>query len=212
MTGSAEPSKIVALTFDDGPNNVYTPRLLDELAARNLEATFFLIGRLIKQHPTIVQRIRSEGHAIGNHTFSHPQPLVGLQPQQIRKEMFDCKKVIEDSTGYPAGPLFRPPLGQIDTTVLYAAGALGLIAVNWSADGEDWEKQPRHENIVRKIVSVIDSRKQDEIVLLHDGSPDLFPADRSQSLLAAKTLIEKYASNRRFVSIPEWMALRYSRG
>jgi peptidoglycan/xylan/chitin deacetylase (PgdA/CDA1 family) len=206
------PKPAIALTFDDGPNDVHTLHLLDVLATCGVKATFFLIGKLVNKHPAIVRRIHTEGHAIGNHTFTHKLPLEGATREQVLRELSDCKKAIEETTGRPAGPLFRPPWGRLDTTALYAAGEMGLIAVHWSVEGNDWNNNPRHENIVKLIAGLIDSRKQDEIVLLHDGSPESPPADRSQSIIAAKVLIGKYrAENRRFVSLPELISLRYSR-
>src|SRR6185369_14627645 len=90
---AAEPERsampALALTFDDGPNDVHTPQLLDMLTPSGVKATFFVIGRLVKQHPAIVRRILAEGHAIGNHTLTHTKPLVNLQGQQVWKELSD---------------------------------------------------------------------------------------------------------------------------
>jgi peptidoglycan/xylan/chitin deacetylase (PgdA/CDA1 family) len=202
----------IALTFDDGPNDKYTPGLLDNLAAQQVKATFFLIGKLVNMYPAIVRRIQAEGHAVGNHTFTHELPLEGVPREQALRELSSCKKAIEDATGRPAGPLFRPPWGRLGTTALYAAGEMGLIAVHWSVEGKDWEANAQHETILNRISGRIDSRKQDEIVLLHDGSPESPPANRNESLIAARLLIEKYSAvNRALITVPELIALRYPR-
>jgi peptidoglycan/xylan/chitin deacetylase (PgdA/CDA1 family) len=171
-------NRFIALTFDDGPNDTHTPKLLDTLAQYGAKATFFLIGKHVRRFPEIARRIHSEGHAIGNHTFNHPA-LPGLTGAAVGKELVDCRRAIEDVIGCPTGLLFRPPFGEIDTTAIYVAASMCLVAVNWSVDAEDWTIKPA-QKIVEMIAATIEGRAQDEIILLHDGSPDYPPADRDK--------------------------------
>src|SRR5882672_1435835 len=87
--------RFLALTFDDGPNDTHTPKLLDALGQRGVKATFFLIGKHVNRYPEVTRRILSEGHAIGNHTFDHPC-LVGLPKGAVVQQLTDCRKAIED--------------------------------------------------------------------------------------------------------------------
>ena len=194
--------RLLALTFDDGPNDIYTPKLLEVLSKHNATATFFLIGKHVQRHPEITRSIHSAGHAIGNHTFNHPM-LVGLSQADIRKELEDCQRVIEDTVGHRAGMLFRPPFGKIDENGMYASGYMSLVAVNWSVEAEDWLPKPA-QKMADIIGASIDRRSQDEIILLHDGSPEYPPADRKESVQTAKLLLERYAtSGHKFLTLPE---------
>src|SRR4051794_16134260 len=121
--------KQLALTFDDGPNDPHTLNLLDVLAKHDVKATFFLIGRHVAAKPEIARRIASEGHAIGNHTFSHPN-LAFCSGQRIRQELSECKKVLQETVGDHSN-LFRPPFGARRPAVLKIAGDMGLTPVMW---------------------------------------------------------------------------------
>ena len=87
-----------ALTYDDGPNDPWTSQLLDLLARHNMRATFFLIGRYVRQRPDLVQEIRDAGHLIGNHTVSHPW-LAVQSPRRVREELAGCNSALEDALG-----------------------------------------------------------------------------------------------------------------
>lgn len=202
LTHGADPGQ-VALTFDDGPNDPHTGRLLDLLAKHQARATFFLIGKYVRLRPEIARGIRDAGHPIGNHTYNHPN-LIFVSAARLRQELEDCRKALEDSIGAPA-PLFRPPFGGRRPNVLRTARALGLEPVLWSVTGYDWDAKSS-DAIVRKVVAQVESRRrrQSEIVLLHDGSHRTFGADRSFTVEATKVLLEKYSGEgKRFVSVPE---------
>src|SRR5262252_11184416 len=166
LTHGADPAQI-ALTFDDGPNDPHTLHLLDVLARHQAKATFFLIGQYVRRRPEIARAVQAAGHAIGNHTYSHPN-LIFLSAAQLRRELEDCRKALEDAIGAPA-PLFRPPFGGRRPNVLRTARAMGLEPVMWSVTGFDWNANSA-ESIVNKVVTQVDRRQQGEIVLLHDGS------------------------------------------
>jgi peptidoglycan/xylan/chitin deacetylase (PgdA/CDA1 family) len=202
LTHGADPAQM-ALTFDDGPNDPHTLHLLDVLARHNTKATFFLIGKYARLRPEIARAIRDAGHAIGNHTYNHPN-LIFVSAARLRQELEDCRKALEDAIGAPA-PLFRPPFGGRRPNVLRTVRSLGLEPVMWSVTGFDWDATSA-EAIVKKVAAQVDSRrrKQSEIVLLHDGSHLRFGFERKYTVEATRVLLEKYlAQGKTFVSVQE---------
>ena len=202
LTHGSDPSQI-ALTYDDGPNDPHTLRLLDVLAEYEAKATFFLIGRYVRQRPDIVRAIREAGHAIGNHTYSHPN-LIFVSGARLSRELEDCHKAIQDAVG-DYQPLFRPPFGGRRPNVLRTARRMGLEPVMWSVTAYDWSATSSG-TIVNHAVRQMKPRegRQGEIVLLHDGGHLQFGADRSHTVEATRRLLEKYSpAGRQFVSIPD---------
>ena len=200
LTHGSNPEQM-ALTFDDGPNDPHTLHLLEVLAEHRAKATFFLIGRYVRQRPEIAREIKAAGHLIGNHTFTHPN-LIFVSARRLRQELEDCRKALEDAIGAPA-PLFRPPFGGRRPNVLRVARAMGLTTVMWSVVGSDWSA-PSAEAIVEKVSRQVESRKraQGEIILLHDGGHKAFGADRSRTVEATRALLQRY-SPKKFVSIED---------
>ena len=147
MLGGANPREI-ALTDDDGPSDPYTPRLLDILSAHNVRATFFLIGRFVRQRPEIVRALTAAGHVVGNHTMTHPV-LLWERPSRVREELAGCSAAIEDATG-EAVRFFRPPHGARRPDILRTARELGLTPVLWNAMGHDWDAT-EPSRIVRRV-------------------------------------------------------------
>ena len=202
LTHGRDPRQM-ALTFDDGPNDPYTFKLLDLLAQHEAKATFFVIGAHVRRRPDIVRAIHQAGHALGNHTYHHPN-LIFVSSSRLHQELDDCGKALEDTVGSPAS-LFRPPFGGRRPAVLRAARSRGLMPVMWSVTSYDWSAQSA-EMIVSKVDSQIEARKdrQAEIILLHDGGHLAFGADRSCTVDATRQLLEKYSEQgKKFVSIPE---------
>jgi peptidoglycan/xylan/chitin deacetylase (PgdA/CDA1 family) len=199
LTHGSDPSQ-TALTFDDGPNDPYTMRLLDILAKHNAKATFFLIGKYVRQRPEIARAILAAGHEIGNHTESHPN-LILVPSARLRQELSDCNKALEDALGRKI-TLFRPPFGGRRPNVLRTARALGLSPVMWSVTGYDWSARSAEE-IVEKVGRQVDFRNkpQGEIVLLHDGGHFAFGMDRTFTVEATRQLLERYSA-KQFVSVP----------
>lgn len=197
LTHGADPNQM-ALTFDDGPNDPHTLRLLDVLAKHEAKATFFLIGKYVRQRPEIARSILAAGHEIGNHTYSHPN-LIFVSASRLRQELADCGKALEDALGAKAF-LFRPPFGGRRPSILRTARAMDLQPILWSVTAYDWSaKSP--EAIVGKVTRQVDSRrKQAEIVLLHDGGHLAFGTDRSHTVEATRRLLERYAGEK-FVTI-----------
>lgn len=201
LTHGSDPRQM-ALTFDDGPNDPHTVHLLDVLAQYQAKATFFLIGKYVRQRPDIVREIRAAGHAIGNHTETHPN-LIFASAARLRQELDSCRKALEDATGESTS-WFRPPFGGRRTNVLRTTRRLGMEPVMWSVSGFDWSAKSAEE-IVETVARQVDGRpgKQSEIVLLHDGGHLSFGTDRHFTVEAARALLKRYSTAKKFVSIAE---------
>ncbi len=200
FTSGPRGSKRIALTYDDGPNDPHTYRLLEVLEKHGARATFFLIGRYVEQRPEIVRDVVKSGHAIGNHTFTHPNLAVASVVQN-RLQMEECQRAILEVAG-EAPRLFRPPFGGRRPATLQIARSLGLEPVMWNVTSYDWQTPPA-EKIVRICVRQM---RGGDVILMHDGSHEAFGADRAQTVLATGMLLERYrAAGYEFVSIPEVM-------
>ena len=200
FTGLARGSKQLALTYDDGPNDPHTLRLLEVLAKHNVKATFFLIGRYVRQRSEIARELATAGHTAGNHTSSHA--LLTLKGQaEIRRQLSDCRAALSDAIGEHSN-LFRPPFGGRRPAVLRIARQLHLEPIMWSVTGYDWDA-PLAEIIERKVTRQI---RGGDVILLHDGDHRQMGADRSQTVLATDRLIDRYKTQGyEFVTIPEMM-------
>lgn len=197
FTGLARDTKQLALTYDDGPNDPHTLRLLETLARHDVHATFFLIGRYVRQHPDLAREIVRAGHIVGNHTFTHPL-LIFKSNSETRKELASCRAALEDAIGQPSH-LFRPPFGGRRPATLRIARELGLEPVMWNVTGYDWNAPPAAV-IEKKVESQI---RGGDVILLHDGGHRQMGADRSQTVLATDHLIARYKSEAyEFVTIP----------
>jgi peptidoglycan-N-acetylglucosamine deacetylase len=200
FTGAPPPSRQLALTFDDGPNDLYTQCLLEVLAKHRARATFFVIGRFVKKRPEIAREIFQSGHVIGNHTFTHPL-LIFKSEEEIRRELIDCRSAIEDAIGRHSN-LFRPPYGGRRPAVLHIARQLGFQPIMWNLPSYDWKplSAPQIEhNVASKI-------RGGEVILLHDGGHLQLGQDRSQTVLAVDRLLARYRNEGfEFVNILEMM-------
>lgn len=195
-------SKQIALTYDDGPNDPHTLKLLEVLAKHNVQATFFMIGRYVQQRPDIARAVAEAGHVIGNHTFTHPL-LTFKSASQTRTELVDCRKALQDAIGEHSN-LFRPPFGGRRPATLSIARELGLEPIMWNVTGYDWNAPPAAE-IERKVVRQMHGG---DVILLHDGGHRAPGADRAQTVIATENLIRQYKDEGwNFVTVEEMRAV-----
>jgi peptidoglycan/xylan/chitin deacetylase (PgdA/CDA1 family) len=165
--GPTENNEIF-LTFDDGPHPVYTPKVLEILKQHNARATFFLIGEKVLLHPGITEKIKSEGHTIGNHSLSHKK-LIRLKKSKIIHEITQAEKTIEKITGEK--PLFfRPPHGRFDLRFKKMLEELQYQMVIWSLLSYDYQE----ENHVKLTQRIRDHIHSGAIILFHDGHKNSF--------------------------------------
>ena len=176
----------VAITFDDGPDPRWTPKILDILKRANVKAAFFLVGANAERYPRLVRRIVNEGHEIGNHTYYHPN-LALCWPEHIRLELNATQLLLETITGR-ATTLFRPPYAAdsdpsqlSERTPLQIAEDLNYLVVLESIDPEDWAR-PGADIILRRVKQ---QRRDGSIILLHDAG-----GDRSQTVEALRNILE----------------------
>jgi peptidoglycan/xylan/chitin deacetylase (PgdA/CDA1 family) len=201
FTGLARGSKQLALTYDDGPNDPHTLRLLEVLARHEVHATFFMIGRYVRQRSDIVREIAQARHTIANHTFTHPA-LTFKPAAEIREELTACRAALEDAVGEHSN-LFRPPFGARRPATLRIARELGLEPIMWNVTGYDWTAPPAGV-IIQKVSKKI---RGGNVILLHDGGHKEMGADRSQTVQATDTLIKRYKNEGyEFKTIPQMMS------
>jgi peptidoglycan/xylan/chitin deacetylase (PgdA/CDA1 family) len=194
----------LALTFDDGPNPAWTPRLLDVLARRDVRATFFLVGIYAQANPELVRRIAAAGHLIGNHSWSH-RNLALTSARRIEEQLSRTSQTLEEITGAPIR-FFRPPFGARRPETLRIATRLGLVPVLWNAMTSDW-RNPSADAIASRLINKIDRLYRQGLaanIVLHDGSHSNPAADRAPSVAAAAQLIARYQPTHQFVTLDAW--------
>jgi peptidoglycan/xylan/chitin deacetylase (PgdA/CDA1 family) len=194
---------VAALTFDDGPHPLYTPRLLEVLKKHGARATFFMVGEAALRHPDVVRLVASEGHAIGNHSWDHPSFCL-ISGRERRAQIRACEQVIAPY----AARLFRPPYGHHNVGVWLDATRLRYTVVAWNVSARDW----RSDDATWMAEQLINQIRPGSVVDLHDS---LFNAvaeryfDREPMLTAVNTVLERMSSAFRFVTVPE--LLRHGR-
>ncbi|WP_018750148.1 polysaccharide deacetylase family protein [Paenibacillus sanguinis] len=191
--------KAIAFTFDDGPNPLYTPQVLDIFASCQGKATFFMIGQQIEQSTDTALAVHTQGHEIGNHTYSHPS-LPKITPDECREELRQTESLIVQLTGSKPR-VFRPPYVAFNEQVAaISRGEFGypaIGAVNGAAT--DWE-MPGVQHIVDKTREEI---QPGSILLFHDGFDD-----RSQTIDAVRILTEELtAEGYKLVTVSELLQL-----
>jgi len=167
----------ILLSFDDGPDPRWTPRVLDLLAAHDLHASFFVIGCVAARHPGLLRRVAAAGHAIGNHTWSHRHPWTLTRAQAIA-EVLDGGAAIAGITGR-ASSLFRPPHGRLRRCMLDAAREAGQTTLLWTRSAVDWGPLATRTAIARRLARTAEA----DIVLMHDGARGINRPDRLLDVL-----------------------------
>lgn len=196
--------KVVALTFDDGPDPRFTPLILDILEEYDIKATFFMVGKHAEKYPHIARLVEEAGHEIGNHTYSHAN-LLQASAYRISNEITRGEEAILNSTGKRPS-LLRPPRGLYNPTVKEKAREMGYTIALWSLSSNDW-LELRPLDITRRILRNVSNG---DIILFHD-SGDLIRSeggDRLSTVLSLKPIIEGLKEQDYiFVTITEMMIL-----
>ncbi|MCS6899427.1 MAG: polysaccharide deacetylase family protein [Myxococcales bacterium] len=180
------PSRAIALSFDDGPDPMFTPLLLDLLAEHRVKAAFFLVGERVEKYPDLVVRIHQEGHLVANHSHCHQPSFPFLLTGAAGQEIDACNEAISRVIGVRPR-LFRAPLGFKNPALGDALRQRGMVAVGWQARGYDAFEQ-RAETIARRILAQV---RPGGVVLLHDGAGLGGTLDRRPTLEALPQIIHE---------------------
>jgi peptidoglycan-N-acetylglucosamine deacetylase len=151
----------LALTFDDGPDSKYTPKILDILKKYKVKATFFVVGTQVEKYPAVFRRIIREGHEVGSHSFQHLK-ISELSPDKIKYQLGHNNEIIRKNGGRPL-MLFRPPYGAIDPASVETIAKLGYRIILWTVDSLDW-RGLREKQVVSNVVPKL---KDGNIILQH---------------------------------------------
>jgi peptidoglycan/xylan/chitin deacetylase (PgdA/CDA1 family) len=193
-------SRYLALTYDDGPNDPWTLRLLEVLDRHSVKATFFLLGRFVRQKPEIVRELASAGHVIGNHSWDHPR-LIFVSNAELRRQVEQTQSAIFDACGV-SPRLFRPPYGGRRPGTLSAIRKLGLEPIMWNVTCYDWKATSADRVLAH-------ARRQihgGDVLLMHDGDQRAMGADRLHTVGGTDRIVAQYkAEGLQFVTIPEMM-------
>ncbi|HZY61791.1 MAG TPA: polysaccharide deacetylase family protein [Edaphobacter sp.] len=205
LVAGVDPNEI-ALTYDDGPNDAATERLLEVLARHQVRATFFLIGDFVRQRPALTRAIAAASHLIGNHTMTHPW-LAWQSSARIRQELAGCNAVLEDTLGAPV-PFFRAPHGARRPIVLRIARELGLTAVQWNITAFDWNPIPADKILSNAIRGIEQNQRKPRSsnLLLHDGGHLGIGQPRLNTVEATDRLLQRYKpTGMKFVTPDRWI-------
>jgi peptidoglycan/xylan/chitin deacetylase (PgdA/CDA1 family) len=198
--GLPRGSRTMALTYDDGPNDPFTWRVIEVLEHQGVKATFFLIGQFVQQRPEIARAIVEAGHAIGSHTWDHPN-LIFASQSGVRRQLEQAQKAIFDATGVEP-KLFRPPFGGRRPATLRAIRAFGLVPILWNVTCYDW----RAKSAGRIVAHAARQIRGGDVILLHDGGYLRMGADRSRTVEASDRILTRYrGEGYEFVTIPQMM-------
>ena len=188
--------KVVALSFDDGPDDKFTPQILDILKQNNIKATFFVIGNRIDKYPQVVRRIIQDGHIIANHTFNH-KSFKQLSDEEILTELKMTDNALDSLIGFHT-KLIRPPFGIVSQNQSKVINDNGYEVVNWCVDTEDWSGIPT-DQLVKNVNSQV---CPGAIVLQHSSGGK--NNNLSNTIAALPEIIKSLEQNNyQFVTIPE---------
>lgn len=196
--------KKVALTFDDGPDSVYTPQILDILRDYKVKGTFFLIGNRADLFPEVVQRMVKEGHIIGNHSMTHPN-IIKLNKEQTAKEIKECEDVLRSLTGYRTA-LFRSPYGSLNPEKVREIAQMKVKIIAWNVDSLDWKSLTAEQ----VKYNILENAREGSIILQHaSGSKE---ENLTGSVAALKDVIEVLKKEGyQFVTVPELLDIPYKK-
>ncbi|WP_166242742.1 polysaccharide deacetylase family protein [Paenibacillus turpanensis] len=203
MSGSKK-EKQVALTFDDAPDDKFTPQVLDILKENGVKATFFVVGWRADKYPDIVKRMVKEGHIIGNHSYGHAN-LSKLNDTEYQKELDKTQASIRKTAGYEPR-LLRPPYGEITESEAEWAINQGFTIVHWNVDSEDW-RQIASDKVIHNVFKDV---RAGSIILQHSGGG--VGQDLSGTVQALPKIIERLKSEGyKLVTLPELLGVTKSK-
>jgi peptidoglycan/xylan/chitin deacetylase (PgdA/CDA1 family) len=198
-----EAGKRIAITFDDGPNPAYTEKMMQTLERHGARGTFFLVGKWAEREPGLARELHAAGHALGNHTFTHPT-LALRSTAQVQDEIRRCRAAVEAAgvtfSEVDGEALMRPPWGRRRPGTLRALRSAGYVPVLWSITGWDWRERETADSIAHHC------RKTGagDVILLHDGTHTEPAGDRATSVGAADQIMSRLtADGYEFVTVPE---------
>ena len=197
-------TKRIALTFDDGPDSLYTPQILDILKKEKVKATFFLIGNRSQLFADVVKRMVKEGHVVGNHSMSHPN-IIKLNNQQIRQEIRQAEDALLALTGYRTA-LFRSPYGSLNEAQVKYIAQQGYKIIAWNVDSLDW-KSLTAEQVKSNI---LENAKAGSIILQHSSGSA--KENLSGSVTALREVIRALKKDGyKFVTVPQLLNIKYKK-
>lgn len=198
---TSEP--VVSLTFDDGPHPTYTPAILQVLEKHHARGTFFMVGEAAARYPYLVQEVASRGHAIGNHSWSHPS-FREISWRECRRQVRACAQILERCT-HKRPRIFRPPYGHQSTKAQLQLALSGYEVVVWSAHAEDWlasDCDLISEHLTNRIAP-------GKIVLLHDAlrpPADESARDRGPLIEALSRTLCEFSGSFEFLTVPQLLS------
>lgn len=192
--------KIVALTFDDGPDAQFTPMILDVLKKHQARATFFVMGKKAEANPAILQRIAAEGHEIGNHSYSHPnfnRINKKTQLEEIDRTTFIIERITEQTPR-----LLRPPGGYLSYDLVATTKEKKMTIAYWTyqQDSKDWRNGVRAAAIANHVVKNI---KPGQVIILHDGCPNGMQTAKATDMIISRLKKNGYS----FITMSELIKL-----
>nr|WP_229725520.1 polysaccharide deacetylase family protein [Paenibacillus abyssi] len=193
--------KLIALTFDDGPDSMDTPAILDLLGQYNAKATFFVVGKRVEKYPELVKREIVEGHEIANHTYNHMYFNKGVNAEKIQEEIKKAERLIFNITGQKPS-LFRPPGGFYNEMVVSASikSDYQIVMWSWHQDTRDWST-PGVNAIVNKVLK---NARNGDIILFHD-----YVEGQTQTIEALEQILPELKNRGfQFVTVSELLTHR----
>ncbi|CAM3320285.1 polysaccharide deacetylase family protein [Stackebrandtia soli] len=187
-------SEAVALTFDDGPHPVWTPKVLAKLRESGVTATFCVIGRQARQYPELIREIVADGHTLCNHSWNHEFDLGKQSRAAIAKNLKRTNAAIRAAVPDARIGYFRQPGGEWTKRVISVSEKLGMAPVHWSVDPSDWNSERKATQINKQVVGDVEAG---DIVLMHDGG-----GDRARTLKALSPILSDLSSRFILIGLP----------
>lgn len=200
LTNGLGTKREVALTFDDAPDPIYTPKILDILKNKGVKATFFLVGKRVQAHPEIVKRMVQEGHIIGNHSYSHAK-LTNLNNGAFHKQIMKTDQLIKKITGYSPA-IVRPPYGAVTLPQIKWLVSQHKKIVNWNVDSLDW-KGLKADQVETNVITHV---HPGSIILQHSGTGN--GGDLSGTVNALPKIIDELRNEGyKIVTVPQLLGI-----